>query len=93
VRGSSLADGRRIFVNKLDYYDDDALPADQLLTFNQLMYKDLKIPPPPTGCVQQKSAPVEVRCAILHTMIFEPELIKSLLGAKIPVTVFADRSK
>jgi len=26
-------------------------------------------------------------------MIFEPELIKNLLGAKIPITVFADRSK
>lgn len=36
---------------------------------------------------------MEVKCAILQTMIFEPDLIKHLLGAKIPITVFADRSK
>ena len=27
-RGTPLADGKRIFVNKVEYYSDDALPAD-----------------------------------------------------------------
>jgi hypothetical protein len=86
-----LTDGKRIFVNRLEYYADDALPSDQMLTFKQLAYKGLKVLPPAAG--QKASAPVEVQCAVMHTMIFEPELIKHLLGAKIPITVFADRSK
>lgn len=36
---------------------------------------------------------MEVKCAILQTMIFEPDIIKHLLGARIPITVFSDRSK
>lgn len=57
------------------------------------MYKGLKVLLPPAGSLQKISAPVEVKCAIMHTMIFEPELIKCLLGARIPITVFADRNK
>ena len=64
-----------------------------MLSFRQLGYKGLKVLPPLPGSAQKQSAPVEVKCVIMHTMIFEPELIKHLLGAKIPITVFADRSR
>ena len=43
-----------------------------MLTFYQLAYKNLKV-----------VKGVEVKCAILQTMIFEPELIKHLLVAKM----------
>ena len=84
-----MADGKRIFVNKLKFYPNGALPEDQMLTFQQIAYKDLKI----LKNADQRSLPVEVKCAILQTMIFEPELIKHLLGARIPLTVFSDRNK
>ena len=37
---NNFNDGRRIFVNRLIYYKNAAL-QDNMITFNQLMFKDL----------------------------------------------------
>jgi hypothetical protein len=34
-----------------------------------------------------------VKCAILNTMVFDPSMLKPLLQAKVPITVFLDRPK
>ncbi len=56
-------DGRRIFVNRLIYYPDEAL-QENMITFYQLMFKDL-------GYKNKMKGDIEVRCAIMSTMVFE----------------------
>jgi len=36
---------------------------------------------------------VEVKCAILHTMVFEPDILNSLFINKVPITVFMERKE
>ena len=39
------------------------------------------------------SLKIEVKCAVLHTMVFEPDLLNSLFQIKIPITVFVERKE
>ena len=78
------ADGRRIFLNHVEFYPDD-LPSpikDHTLKFEQLMYKSLKV-----------NGIVDVKTAIMQSMVFEGEMLELLLQAKIPITVFLERAK
>jgi hypothetical protein len=56
-------DGRRIFVNRLIYYPDEAL-QENMITFYQLMFKDL-------GYKSNMKGDIEVKCAIMSTMVFD----------------------
>ena len=46
------------------------------------MYKNLKI-----------NGIVDVKSAIMQSMVFEGEMLELLLQAKIPITVFLERAK
>jgi hypothetical protein len=39
------------------------------------------------------SLKIEVKSAVLHTMVFEPDLLNSLFQIKIPITVFVERKE
>jgi hypothetical protein len=56
-------DGKRIFVNRLRLYPPKAI-EEHMLSFKQLMYKDL-------GFNDKLKGPVHVKTAIMSTMVFE----------------------
>lgn len=55
-------DGKRIFVNRLRFYPPKAV-QEHMISFKQLMYKDL-------GFKNKLKGPVQVESAILSTMVF-----------------------
>eukprot|EP00347_Sterkiella_histriomuscorum_P001407 403372152 len=78
-------DGKRIFVNRLRFYNDKAI-EEHMISFKQLMYKDL-------GFKNKLKGKSSIQRAILSTMVFDIELITQLLDEKIPMTIFLDRDK
>jgi hypothetical protein len=57
-----------------------------MISFRQLCYKDL-------GFKNKLKGKVEVKTAIMSTMVFEQECISPLLESKVPITLFLERSK
>ena len=57
-----------------------------MISFKQLCYKDL-------GFKQKLKGPIEVKCAIMSTMVFEDETIAPLLESKVPITLFMERPR
>ena len=57
-----------------------------MISFKQLCYKDL-------GLKNKLKGKVEVKTAIMSTMVFEEECISPLLEAKVPITLFLERPK
>ena len=55
-------DGKRIFVNRLKFYQPKAV-KEHMISFKQLMYKDL-------GFKKKMNGLVDVQVAILSTMVF-----------------------
>ena len=65
-------DGRRIFVNRLRFYHERAI-EEHMLSFKQLMYKDLGIK---DRDLKGKSG---IRAAIMSTMVFDMEMVMPLV--------------
>ena len=57
-----------------------------MISFKQLCYKDL-------GVKIKLKGKVEVKTAIMSTMVFEEQCITPLLEAKVPITLFLERPK
>ncbi len=77
-------DGRRIFVNRLRFYKE-SIVEEHMISFKQLCYKDL-------GFKNKLKGQCEVKVVILSTMVFDIDVLKPMLEAKIPLTVFLERS-
>ena len=77
-------DGRRIFVNRLRFYKE-SIVEEHMISFKQLCYKDL-------GFKNKLKGPCEVKVGILSTMVFDIDVLKPMLEAKVPLTVFLERS-
>ncbi len=60
-------DGKRIFVNRLRFYPESAI-EETMLSFKQLMYKDL-------GFKNKLKGKSGIKTAILSSMVFEIEVI------------------
>ena len=58
-------------MNRLQYYKDSII-EEHMLSFKQLMYKDL-------GFDSKLKGDVEVQVAILTTMVFDLEMIDDLI--------------
>ena len=71
-------DGKRIFVNRLRFYKDAAI-EEHMISFKQLLYKDL-------GFKSKMKGKIEVTNAILSTMVFEVEMIELLIKSNIPIS-------
>lgn len=78
-------DGSGIYINRLVYYEEDAL-QDNMITFNQLMSKNL---------VDEQSLEfqVDVKAAMFTTFEIDEEILLPLHEKKIPTTIFEDKIK
>lgn len=76
-------DGKRIFVNRLRFYKESAM-EEHMISFKQLCYKDL-------GFKNHLVGKVDVKVAIMSTMVFELEVLDPLLKAQVPITLFLER--
>jgi hypothetical protein len=76
-------DGKRIFVNRLRFYKEEAV-EEHMISFKQLCYKDL-------GFTNKLKGNVDVKCAIMSTMVFELEVLDPLIKARVPITLFMER--
>jgi hypothetical protein len=60
-------DGKRIFVNRLRFYPESAI-EEHMVSFKQLMYKDL-------GFKDKLKGQSGIKVAILSSMVFDIEMI------------------
>ena len=86
-----MNDGKRIFLNRMIWYPIECYQQN-MISINQLWLKDLGIFDHKRDTGDLKDRTPEVKCAILHTMCFDQDVIKPLIDTKIPITLFKEGS-